>query len=338
MYCENCGHPLRDGDLFCTKCGAPIERKNIGGRNVNMNTGEHGSAPAPAEKPKSRRKGLIVALSVAGGVCVLGLLVWLMLSFFVLKPHIMPVATVSVSEETIATVSESEAATEAPSEKPTEKSTEKPTEAPFSISADELEEEIAKIRVYYYTPGGDDVQKTVESGTDGWRYARDYRFHSGKLVFAFIFDGTEEHRLYFKDDHMIRYIDEEHTTYDYPDTAPFSDWEKRALEEAYSLMPEGAPNDASDSGWLGTWENAGGESLEITEVFDTGLTLIFHKLTQQGEKIGVDYQMEFDNADKTVASEIGGAEDHGGWEYTFTLGDGFITVSSRYPDQIYYKK
>ncbi|MBQ6412626.1 MAG: zinc-ribbon domain-containing protein, partial [Ruminococcus sp.] len=82
MYCENCGHPLRDGDLFCTKCGAPIERKNIGGRNVNMNTGEHGSAPAPAEKPKSRRKGLIVALSVAGGVCVLGLLVWLMLSCF----------------------------------------------------------------------------------------------------------------------------------------------------------------------------------------------------------------------------------------------------------------
>lgn len=75
-----------------------------------------------------------------------------------------------------------------------------------------------------------------------WNYSRDYRFHDSQLVFAFVFDGTEEHRLYFKDDHMIRYIDERHTTYDYPDSAQFSYWENKVLREAYTLIESNKNN------------------------------------------------------------------------------------------------
>lgn len=103
----------------------------------------------------------------------------------------------------------------------------------FSISPKEIESEIAKIRVYYYTPTSEDTQKIIEKGTGNWSYSRDYRYHNGQLVFAFVFDGTEEHRLYFYDNHMIRYIDENHITYDYPDSKKFDNWEERVLSEAY---------------------------------------------------------------------------------------------------------
>ncbi|MBR2716527.1 MAG: hypothetical protein IKD79_02170, partial [Oscillospiraceae bacterium] len=82
-----------------------------------------------------------------------------------------------------------------------------PGSGAFSITPEELERELEIIRSAFYDPTGDDERITLVKGTDGWDYSRDYTFHNGRLVFAFIFDGTEEHRLYFKDDHMIRYID-----------------------------------------------------------------------------------------------------------------------------------
>ena len=48
-----------------------------------------------------------------------------------------------------------------------------------------------------------------------------------------------------------------------------------------------------------------------------------------------DYEMEFDNADKTVASEKGSIDDNGGWEYTFYMGDGAITVTWQQSSQVY---
>ena len=48
-----------------------------------------------------------------------------------------------------------------------------------------------------------------------------------------------------------------------------------------------------------------------------------------------DYEMEFDNADKTVASEKGSVDDNGGWEYTFYLGGDTITVTWQQSTQVY---
>ena len=68
----------------------------------------------------------------------------------------------------------------------------------------------------------------------GWNYSREYFFKNDKLYFALIYDGTEEHRLYFSDDILIRYIDNNKNTYDYGNiSCPF---ETQAKNEAYSLL------------------------------------------------------------------------------------------------------
>ena len=182
----------------------------------------------------------------------------------------------------------------------------------------------------------DDMQKVIEKGQRDWNYSRDYRYHNDKLVFAFVFDGTEEHRLYFKDDHMIRYIDENKITYDYPKTSKYSSWEEKVLNEAYSIL-KNTDDEQSNSAWLGTWTASSGESLEIKSVTKTGMSLIYNKYSEQGNMMNVNYEMEFDDDAKTIASEIGSPNDHGGWEYTFVLTNDYITVKSRYPDQIFYK-
>ena len=215
-------------------------------------------------------------------------------------------------------------------------------ETSFSITQSEIESEIEKIRTYYYSPSTDDDKLVIEKGQGDWGYSRDYRYHNDKLVFAFVFDGTEEHRLYFLDDNMIRYIDEDHITYDYPNTDKFRSWEEKVLSEAYSVKKSNDnssnSDSVSDSVWIGTWTASTGESLEITSVSSNGVSLVFNKLSEQGNMMNVDYEMEFDNSEKTIASEIGSKEDHGGWKYTFVLKDGYIIVKSRYPDQIFYKK
>lgn len=234
--------------------------------------------------------------------------------------------TIAATEYTLGTQGKTESASSVPS-----------TEKSISISQSELGEEIERIRTYYYSPGEDDKKIVLEYGTSGWNYSRDYRYHDNHLVFAFIYDGTEEHRLYFKDNQMIRYIDENHVTYDYPETKRFQDWADKVTAEAHAV------NDNKEkvfilSDWVGTWKADTGESLDITGASDSTLTLVFNKLSEQGNMMHVDYKMEFDNNKKTVASEIGDPKGHGGWEYTFILEGNCITVKSRYPDQYYFKE
>ena len=104
------------------------------------------------------------------------------------------------------------------------------------LSDSELEAEIAWIRDCYYSPTDSDERLVVNNGTDGWNYSREYSIHNNRLIFAFIYDGTEEHRLYFKDNQMIRYIDENHITYDLAAAEPYGDWAERAVKEAYALI------------------------------------------------------------------------------------------------------
>ena len=107
----------------------------------------------------------------------------------------------------------------------------------FKITKDELENEIDFIRDHYYNPTSDDSVIEISAGSGTWsEYSRKYCFYKGNLIFAFVFNGSEdEHRLYFKDDHLIRYIDSNGTIFDYDKTLEFSEWEKKAIAEAYSL-------------------------------------------------------------------------------------------------------
>ena len=88
--------------------------------------------------------------------------------------------------------------------------------------------------ITYYSQNGDTTKIVCKNGTSGWGYSREYFYKNGKLYFAFIFDGTIEHRLYFADDTLIRYIDNKSVTYDYGNIqCPF---ESKALSEAYQLL------------------------------------------------------------------------------------------------------
>lgn len=76
------------------------------------------------------------------------------------------------------------------------------------------------------------------------------------------------------------------------------------------------------------------EHFKIYNLTDTGFLVEFYHF-EEGLLEKFDYEMEFDNADKTVASEKGSVDDNGGWEYTFYMGDDAITVTWQQSSQVY---
>ncbi|MBQ6321336.1 MAG: hypothetical protein IJI24_00550 [Lachnospiraceae bacterium] len=227
----------------------------------------------------------------------------------------------------------------------------------LEITPQELEERIEWIREHYYNPGEGDVNIPLENGTWDIHYSRIYYYFQGELIFAFIFDGSEEHRLYFLDDHMIRYIDENMITYDYPDLDYFADWEEWALSEAYTLMPRPEPSKTQGSssqgsqdspivldipglqtkGWIGTWLSDDGDRLEITGEDDSGITLVYYKTDASGGALATQYVLPYLDETRQSAAEDDSVIANGGWRYVFYLDGDAITVESRYPDKVFWR-
>lgn len=209
---------------------------------------------------------------------------------------------------------------------------ETPEPESISLSQEELLAEIDRIREYYYSPTDADSKTVLSRGTDGWNYSREYYFHDGELVFAFIYDGTEEHRLYFKDRRMIRYIDENHTVFDFGALEPFSEWETRALREAGQF--ETAAAEPAD--WLGVWVTGGEEWIQVTGADENGVSMIFHHSTELGA-IDTEYTLPYLSSDRRSVAEDESLIENGGWRYAFYLEDGYILVTSRYPDKLFFR-
>lgn len=88
--------------------------------------------------------------------------------------------------------------------------------------------------VLRYTKDGATTKFSAPASYNGWIYERWYFYNDDKLYFAFVFKGTEEYRLYFKDDVLIRYIDNNGITYDYGKiSCPIED---KVRTEAYDLL------------------------------------------------------------------------------------------------------
>ena len=120
-----------------------------------------------------------------------------------------------------------------------------------------VESEVATIRDYYYTTqnnlgnymleehpsltmyheAGFPVKIFAKSGYNDWDYTREYFYHDEELYFAFVYNNNEQHRLYFKDGIMIRYIDENGNTYDYGSLDAYSDWADKVKNESNSIYP-----------------------------------------------------------------------------------------------------
>ena len=89
--------------------------------------------------------------------------------------------------------------------------------------------------------------------------------------------------------------------------------------------------------WEGSWQAADTEEhFEISSVTADGFKVVFWHY-EEGQIEEFIYKMEFDNEDRTIASEIGTGKDHGGWEYTFNLNGDTILVQSKLPDQTFLR-
>ena len=48
-YCENCGEPLSDEDLFCTNCGAPVKEETPSEESSEEAVSEENEEEQPTE-------------------------------------------------------------------------------------------------------------------------------------------------------------------------------------------------------------------------------------------------------------------------------------------------
>lgn len=131
------------------------------------------------------------------------------------------------------------------------------------LSNSEIEEEVLRIREVYnkivskkskkkydetsladgvttYSENGEIRLIAVKKGANYSEYIRYYYFEDKKLIFAYI-EGSDSHRLYFKDDVLFRWRYasnavkfSEAENHDNEDSADFRTWEVFALDEAYS--------------------------------------------------------------------------------------------------------
>ncbi|MBS5932082.1 MAG: VWA domain-containing protein [Clostridiales bacterium] len=131
------------------------------------------------------------------------------------------------------------------------------------LSDSEIEEEVVRIREVYnkitskkskhkydetsiadgvtsYSENGEVRLIVVKKGSNYSDYTRYYYFEDSKLIFAYI-EGSDSHRLYFKDDVLFRwrYASDavkfsEAENHDNEDSADFRTWETFAIDEAYA--------------------------------------------------------------------------------------------------------
>ena len=90
-------------------------------------------------------------------------------------------------------------------------------------------------------------------------------------------------------------------------------------------------------GWEGEYQaNDTEEHFRIYDLTDTGFKVEFYHF-EEGLLEKFEYDMEFDNDEKTMASEKGSADDNGGWEYRFAFNGDSITVSWQENVQVYMR-
>lgn len=126
----------------------------------------------------------------------------------------------------------------------------------FKAESMDLEAEIAQIQEKYYAAqdrlnnmeivsedgvttyieDGNVCKIVVAKGTGGIDYAREYSFGNGKLCFAFVYDGGGEHRFYFVDDMLVRYINERSEIYDLEDADSYIQFASEYQNEAYEYQ------------------------------------------------------------------------------------------------------
>lgn len=130
------------------------------------------------------------------------------------------------------------------------------------------------------------------------------------------------------------YIDDS-PFYDYfHDNSPFT-FSRSGADSEPSAEPEGADPQA----WIGTWKADDGEFIVVSEATGDHVTLNYSTFDANGGSMHhTDYTLAYTDETKTQIAEDESVIAQSGYRLIFTLSDGGITLSSRYPDKDFIKQ
>lgn len=270
MRCQKCGSLVNDGAKFCQECGSEIvtETKELEG-NVCCQCGNilkknalfcnkcgHKLLESQTESERGNKCphcNLILKDEVMKSIDATpkkkkdnGLVFLIVLLVVALTASVSVIGYVYLQNNSVDT--------ETPSiDVSTDDKTEAFGEAGYIDDNFDVEEEVLKIRelynatqsnlsnltkkdsvsgkVKYYDDSSKLVRMDIPSNSIT-SYTKYYYFENGELYFAFVFDGTKENRLYFKDNRLFRWIDEDGEIHDKErSNNTFIEWEKIVLND-----------------------------------------------------------------------------------------------------------
>lgn len=235
--CPYCNSPLKDDALFCRKCGKSLEEKI------------EKSIPSVPKKKKDKGLVFLIVLLVVvliASVSVIGYVCFQNNSIDIETPSFESSADENKEEgldiEENDDVSSEETGV-----------TEGLEEPEYIYDNFNVEDEVLRIRELYNATQSNLSSLTKDSGDDEevkyydtnsklvrldipansiTPYTKYCYFENGELYFAFVFDGTKENRLYFKDKRLFRWIDESGKIHDKErSNSTFLEWEKIVYDD-----------------------------------------------------------------------------------------------------------
>ena len=102
-----------------------------------------------------------------------------------------------------------------------------------------------------------------------------------------------------------------------------------------TAVPTTTAAETKPQGWEGSYQaDDTEEHFTIYDVTDKGFKVEFYHF-EEGLIERFEYDMEYDDETKALASQVGTMEENGGWEYCFAFGGSRITVTWQGNSQTY---
>ena len=270
MRCQKCGSLVNDGAKFCQECGSEIvtETKELEG-NVCCQCGNilkknalfcnkcgHKLLESQTESERGNKCphcNLILKDEVMKSIDATpkkkkdnGLVFLIVLLVVALTASVSVIGYVYLQNDSVDTEILS-------GDVSADNKTENSGKAEYTDDNFDIEKEVLKIRelynatqsnlsnltkkdsvsgkVKYYDDSSKLVRMDIPSNSIT-SYTKYYYFENGELYFAFVFDGTKENRLYFKNNRLFRWIDEDGEIHDKErSNNAFIEWEKIVLND-----------------------------------------------------------------------------------------------------------